>query len=108
MVKGSFNSSYIELPDSIKKAPYHYDTGLLVLETGLEPVRPEEHRILSPACLPIPPLEQLFVRTEQTGSLNQRHPIRFNINYSLRQLPLISAGSFFQKAALLRFVLSGR
>ena len=28
MVKGSFNSSYIELPDSIKKAPYHYDTGL--------------------------------------------------------------------------------
>jgi hypothetical protein len=23
----------------------------------------------------------LFVRTEQTGSLNQRHPIRFNINF---------------------------
>ena len=81
---------------------------IYVPEAGLEPARPEEHRILSPACLPIPPLEQLFVRTEQTGSLNQRHPIRFNINYSLRQLPLISAGSFFQKAALLRFVLSGR
>ena len=29
----------------------------LVLEAGLEPARPEEHRILSPACLPIPPLE---------------------------------------------------
>ena len=29
----------------------------LVLEAGLEPARPKEHRILSPACLPIPPLE---------------------------------------------------
>ena len=28
-----------------------------VLEAGLEPARPKEHRILSPACLPIPPLE---------------------------------------------------
>ncbi len=27
-----------------------------VPETGLEPVRPNGHRILSPACLPIPPL----------------------------------------------------
>ena len=31
-----------------------------VLEAGLEPARPKEHRILSPACLPIPPLEQMF------------------------------------------------
>ena len=30
----------------------------LVPGAGLEPARPEEHRILSPACLPIPPLEQ--------------------------------------------------
>ena len=30
----------------------------LVLEAGLEPARPEGHRILSPACLPIPPLER--------------------------------------------------
>jgi site-specific DNA recombinase len=29
----------------------------LVLETGLEPVRPRGHKILSLACLPIPPLE---------------------------------------------------
>ena len=29
-----------------------------VLEAGLEPARPKGHRILSPACLPIPPLEQ--------------------------------------------------
>ena len=36
----------------------------LVLEAGLEPARPEEHRILSPACLPIPPLEHLFIPTE--------------------------------------------
>ena len=28
----------------------------IVPEAGLEPARPEEHRILSPACLPIPPL----------------------------------------------------
>ncbi len=28
-----------------------------VLEAGLEPARPNGHRILSPACLPIPPLE---------------------------------------------------
>ena len=34
--------------------------GALVLEAGLEPARPKEHRILSPACLPIPPLEHLF------------------------------------------------
>ena len=31
---------------------------LLVRETGLEPVRPCGHRILSPGCLPIPPLPQ--------------------------------------------------
>ena len=29
-----------------------------VLEAGLEPARADAHRILSPACLPIPPLEQ--------------------------------------------------
>ena len=32
---------------------------IYVPEAGLEPARPEEHRILSPACLPIPPLGQL-------------------------------------------------
>ena len=31
----------------------------LVLETGLEPVRPRGHKILSLACLPIPPLEHI-------------------------------------------------
>jgi hypothetical protein len=31
----------------------------VVLEAGLEPARPYRHRILSPACLPIPPLERL-------------------------------------------------
>ncbi len=31
--------------------------GDFVLEAGLEPARPNGHRILSPACLPIPPLE---------------------------------------------------
>ena len=28
-----------------------------VLKTGLEPVRPNGHWILSPTCLPIPPLQ---------------------------------------------------
>ncbi len=32
---------------------------IVVLEAGLEPARPYRHRILSPACLPIPPLERL-------------------------------------------------
>ena len=35
---------------------------LKVLEAGLEPARPKEHRILSPACLPIPPREQATER----------------------------------------------
>ena len=29
----------------------------VVLEAGLEPARPKGHKILSLACLPIPPLE---------------------------------------------------
>ena len=29
-----------------------------VLKEGVEPSRPNGHRILSPACLPIPPFEQ--------------------------------------------------
>ncbi len=32
----------------------------LVLETGLEPVRTNVHWILSPTCLPIPPLELAY------------------------------------------------
>ena len=38
-----------------KKAPTKLR--LLVLEAGLEPARPKGHKILSLACLPIPPLE---------------------------------------------------
>ena len=34
--------------------------GGFVLKTGLEPVRPNGHWILSPTCLPIPPLQQLW------------------------------------------------
>lgn len=37
-------------------------TLILVLGAGLEPARPYEHRILSPACLPIPPPEHLFYK----------------------------------------------
>ena len=31
--------------------------GVFVLEMGLEPIRTNVHWILSPTCLPIPPLE---------------------------------------------------
>ena len=40
-----------------------------VLGAGLEPARPKEHRILSPACLPIPPSEHLIYQTDKSGSL---------------------------------------
>ena len=40
---------------------------LKVLEAGLEPARPKEHRILSPACLPIPPLEHMIGIERKTG-----------------------------------------
>ena len=46
----------------IKKA--QLKLSLFVLEAGLEPARPKEHRILSPACLPIPPLEHLFYKEQ--------------------------------------------
>ena len=34
---------------------------LSVLKAGLEPARPKGHWILSPTCLPIPPLQQLGI-----------------------------------------------
>ncbi len=36
-------------------------TRVLVLKTGLEPVRPNGHWILSPTCLPIPPLQHWYI-----------------------------------------------
>ncbi len=48
-------------------------TGLKVLEAGLEPARANAHRILSPACLPIPPLEQdLNKKTLFTSVLSEK------------------------------------
>ena len=44
-------------------------TLFFVLGAGLEPARPKEHRILSPACLPIPPSEHLIYRTDKSGNL---------------------------------------
>ena len=40
----------------IIKKPAKFIAGF-VLKTGLEPVRPNGHWILSPTCLPIPPLQ---------------------------------------------------
>ena len=38
-----------------------------VLEMGLEPIRTNVHWILSPTCLPIPPLEQTFLPAVERG-----------------------------------------
>ncbi len=38
-----------------QKSLRNHITEGLVPQTGLEPVRPCGHRILSPACLPVPP-----------------------------------------------------
>ena len=43
----------------------------LVPGAGLEPARPKEHRILSPACLPIPPSGHLIYLTDKSGKLFQ-------------------------------------
>ncbi len=40
----------------------------MVPEAGLEPAQPEDRGILSPLCLPIPPLRQIFVKNWR------RHP----------------------------------
>lgn len=44
-----------------KKSPVTLRYRAFVLEAGLEPARPNGHKILSLACLPIPPLEQLIL-----------------------------------------------
>ena len=48
-----------------KKGGSFSETSHYVLEAGLEPARPDGHRILSPACLPIPPFEH-FSHCERT------------------------------------------
>ncbi len=44
----------------------------MVLEAGLEPARASAHRILSPACLPIPPLERLKNLLSEKRDSNSR------------------------------------
>jgi site-specific DNA recombinase len=44
-----------------------------VLEAGLEPARPYRHRILSPACLPIPPFEQTLKKYVISTALDKRY-----------------------------------
>ena len=48
-----------------------------VLKTGLEPVRPNGHWILSPTCLPIPPL--------QHNPICQAYPIGIFLKVSERK-----------------------
>ena len=64
--KGGFQYIYNNIKElevlEIKKGDELSNISPFVLEAGLEPARPKEHRILSPACLPIPPLEQATER----------------------------------------------
>ena len=46
---------------SIKKAQENKFLSFVVPQAGLEPARPNGHRILSPACLPIPPPRQNLI-----------------------------------------------
>ncbi len=48
------------------------DVSRLVLKTGLEPVRPNGHWILSPTCLPIPPLQLGILSQSERRDLNPR------------------------------------
>ena len=43
-----------------KKSLYKKSCKGFVLKAGLEPARPKGHWILSPTCLPIPPLQHLI------------------------------------------------
>ena len=43
-----------------------------VPQTGLEPVRPRRHRILSPACLPIPPPGHFGLKTNSRVSFRAK------------------------------------
>ena len=45
-----------------KNQSFHFGFSSSVLETGLEPVRTNVHWILSPTCLPIPPLELAYLK----------------------------------------------
>ena len=62
----SLKQKSLNFPKKIKANSYELEA-LIVLEAGLEPARPKEHRILSPACLPIPPFEHSIYRTDKSG-----------------------------------------
>ena len=47
-----------------KKAPLSVKEAINVPEAGLEPARPDGHKILSLACLPIPPLGHLLIKSK--------------------------------------------
>ena len=50
-----------------KNQSFHFGLSSFVLEAGLEPARTNVHWILSPTCLPIPPLEQTFLPAVERG-----------------------------------------
>lgn len=52
-----------------KKTPENQtiNRGFRVPQAGLEPAQPKGHRILSPACLPIPPPGQISIEERKTG-----------------------------------------
>ena len=56
------NTSMLDQMLDQKKAPLSVKEANKVPEAGLEPARPDGHKILSLACLPIPPLGQYFLK----------------------------------------------
>ena len=48
-----------------RKEKYFFIFIYLVPEVGIEPTWPYGHKILSLACIPIPPLGQIFVNTQR-------------------------------------------
>ena len=47
----------------------------LVLGTGLEPARPNEHMALNHTCLPISPPEQIYLHADRTFAIADNLPI---------------------------------
>ena len=75
----------------------------LVLEAGLEPARPNGHKILSLACLPIPPLEQQFACTL---TYNNRSKLSMSGRRDSNPRPRPWQGRALPAELLSRFVLT--
>ena len=60
-----------------QKGSNYCSLSAIVPQTGLEPVRPRRHRILSPACLPIPPPGHYAFSVYHPDSYRNQHTVAF-------------------------------